>query len=121
MKRDMDLIRKILLEIEKHSNDTDLTKFDNIEQEGYSDSEIYYHVELLREADLIDVDFLVGGPFIINRLTWKGHEFLDTSRHNTIWEKAKKQVLNKTGNLSFEILKQVLIRLTIGQIFPQNK
>jgi len=61
MKRDMDLIRKILLSIEDHEEDTDLTEFNNLEKEGHSKSEIYYHIELLNEAGLIDATFLMGG------------------------------------------------------------
>jgi hypothetical protein len=40
-----------------------------------------------------------------------GHEFLDASREPSRWEKAKSVVLEKTGGLSLEALKQVLFQL----------
>jgi hypothetical protein len=45
------------------------------------------------------------------RLTWPGHEFLDAARKPSHWQKAKTIVMEKSGGLSFEMLKQVLFQM----------
>lgn len=80
MKRNMDLIRLILLEIEKGPYDGSWL---DINIDGYTDNDISYHVILLAEAGLIeaqDNSTLDGLSWQPKRLTWQGHEFLDASR-----------------------------------------
>jgi hypothetical protein len=113
MKRDMDLARRILLDLEE-SPDADGAGGMGIEIEGRTEQEISYHVALLHEAGLLHAidgsadDEICWMPV---RLTWDGHEFLDASREPGRWEKAKRTVLEKTGGLSFEAIKQVLFQL----------
>lgn len=107
MKRDMDLIREILLRLEQHYLD---------EIEGHSAKEIAYHVSLLEGAGLVTQDiysnlFLNDSMLEGIRITWAGHEFLDASRSVSIWEKAKNIAIEKTGALSFEVLKAILVQL----------
>jgi hypothetical protein len=52
----------------------------------------------------------------INGLTWAGHEFLEASRDDSRWNKAKKIISEKTGSFSFEILKSILMDLMKGAI-----
>lgn len=111
MKRDMDLIRKILLAIEAHAEPYSWEV--PIEIEGYSDKEVSYHIKLLLEAGLIEARGLKGTGVItwaINGLTWAGHEFLEASRDDSRWGKVKRLVIEKTGSLSFEVLKTGLIQ-----------
>ena len=51
MKRDMDLCRTILFEVEKFPFRTDWI---NLKIDGYSKAEIAYHVMILNQAGLID-------------------------------------------------------------------
>jgi len=65
----------------------------------------------------------MGGPSCLPiRLTWRGHEFLDTSRSDSLWDKAKSTVLNKTGGLAFDVLfsglKELATRLALGALDP---
>lgn len=108
MKRDMDLIRQVLLEMEKQSFEDSGTflKFD-----GYSDEEVSYQVMLLDEAGLIQAQNLSGGSDLVwvpMRLTWQGHEFLDAARDDTRWNKAK-DAMAKAGGFVFEVAKSLLI------------
>lgn len=108
MKRDMDIIREILLQLEKHNY------IDQIEV--HSAKEIAYHVSLLEGAGLVTQDtycnlFLNDSMLDGIRITWAGHEFLDSSRNASVWEKAKNITIEKTGALSFEVLKAVLVQL----------
>ena len=49
------------------------------------------------------------GPhdFFANRLTWKGHEFLDTIRSDTIWQKTKKVFAKEGISMSFDLVESV--------------
>lgn len=114
MKRDMDLIREILLLIEANTNDRislDLPNYDN--------HEIGLHIELMIERSLIEGTAIPAGSggsrtilyWDIIRITWEGYDFLYISRNETIWQKAKKIFLEKTGGLTFDIFKQCLLNL----------
>lgn len=112
MKRNMDLARAILLAVEESDS---VVGFLRLEIAGASDAEVSYHVMLLHEAGLIeahDASGMNSHQWFAERLTWAGHEFLDASRDETIWNKAKKLIQDKGGSLTFEVLKEVLINLT---------
>lgn len=108
MKRDMDLIREILLRLEQNNY---LNEID-----GYSTRELAYHVSLLEDAGLVTQE-IYSNLFINDsmldgiRITWAGQEFLDSSRNVSIWEKAKNIAMEKTGAITFEVLKTVLVQL----------
>lgn len=111
MKRDMDLARSIMLALEESSGERGWV---NIQIAGHTPAEISYHVMLLQEAGLIkalDASSFSGHDWKPERLTWEGHEFLESSRNEGIWNKAKKIVVEKAGGITFEVLKQVLIKL----------
>ena len=79
MKRDLDLIRHILLEIEKEPYTGDILQLDI---EGYTPEQINYHILLLADAGLIEVmeaSYLGRRAFAPIRLTWEGHEFLEAT------------------------------------------
>jgi len=111
MKRDMDLVRKILLELE--DTPYELGGFD-LELEGYSPDQISYHVMLLNEAGLIeanDLSNLSRTEWRPKRLTWAGHEFIEASRDESRWEKAKNIMKEKGSGMVFDVLRSVLIQL----------
>jgi hypothetical protein len=67
---------------------------------------------LAHEAGFIDARFLPGSTdFHVLRLTYDGHEFLDAARSDTLWNKAKENVITKTGTLTLEGLKIALSTL----------
>jgi hypothetical protein len=117
MKRDMDLARAILFEVEKLAYDG---APHNISISGHDDHEVAYHVLILGEAGLLETSKAVRpmGSFCApKRLTWEGHEFLDAARDDTMWAKAKQNATKNAGTLSFEALKialGVLIKHAIG-------
>ena len=114
MKRDMELIRELMLEVE--SQDSDF-KYDTLQSKGYTETQLDYHLELLIEEKLIDgeVHPLMGtrSPIItIEKLSWKGHEFLDNARNESVWKDTMKQVKEKGGGISIALLTQLLISVT---------
>ena len=74
-------------------------------------------VQLLHEAGLLDAHDLSNSKdklvWLPSRLTYAGHEFLDAARKDTLWQKAKAITLEKSGGLSFEALKAVLLKLAV--------
>jgi hypothetical protein len=109
----MDLVREILLVAENASGIIELSK---IVSENHSQEEIAYHFQLLIDAGFAQGQALKNGAGlpvdgVIQNLTWKGQEFLDLCRKDTIWEKAKKNALDVTGSLGFEVLKTCLIKV----------
>jgi len=117
MKRDFDLIRLILLEIEKTPAEKagDLIP---IKLEGFTSPEISYHVGLLEQAGLVKAfNFAADdlSEWIPSGLTWEGHEFLDAARDSKIWDKAKALVLQATGVATIESFK-IAFKILIDQL-----
>ncbi len=109
MKRDMDLIRTLLLLAEEECGTKPLTRF-NIE--GHEDSEIFYHIELLTQAGLVDGEASHNlnrnySSGWIKSVTWEGHEYLDAIRDPTIWEKTKTQLGDSIGAVGLPIVLEV--------------
>ena len=111
MKRDMELVRRVLLEIEQSTNVDDWI---DLGIEGYSPEEISYHVKILAEAGLLEAQDLTTNDefeWKPKSLTWKGHEFLDAARNETVWKKTTDLVKDKGGSIPFEVLKDLLIKV----------
>lgn len=109
MRRDMDLVRQLLLKlegIEKGPHDV-LHIGGNSEEvavDGRTSDEIYFHLTKIEEAGFLE---RVGGGAMtavtFRALSWKGQEFLDTIRDDSIWTKTKE----KAGSASFDVLAAV--------------
>ena len=105
MKREMDLIRLLLIQVESGEKPEAMS--------DYTEEQILYHCELAIEAGLLDGKVLRGGPggvvsARLRKLTWEGHEFLDAARSETIWNQAKETVKKTGGSWTMEGLKLVL-------------
>lgn len=117
MKRDMDLIRKILLAIEESPTGYAPSP---LVIPPYSEQEIGFNALLAIEHGLVtgeDVTGLGGTPEGIPfRLTAAGFDFLDAARDDTRWNTAKATVAEKAGSVSLGVLTEILKRLTAGQL-----
>jgi len=119
MKRDFQLIRKLLLEIESHSNG--LNPIELIDTKNYTNEQIQYHLVLLHEAGLIvahDVTDRTGLDLIPIRLTWEGHEFLDDARNDTIWNKTLHDIGEVTESIALPLLRELLTAAIRAQFLP---
>lgn len=119
MKRDMDLIRRIALEVADMDFGYALT---SLEDEGVDAAKFGIHVIWMAEAGLIKAaiqEFQSGEPpkVQVSRLTWAGCEFVDAIRSDTLWNKAKQSVLKPGMSFSFDVLKEWL-KAEIAQGFP---
>ena len=107
MKRDFDLVRKILLEIE--AAPIEVTNFSFNTLEGYDDMAVVNeHIDLLIDAGLVKGAVMRGLSGIvavsIQGLTWKGYDFIDAAKDDSIWTKAKETVLKPTVAITFGLL-----------------
>jgi len=110
MTRDIELIRKILLEAEKKET---LSGWITPSFDGYTDEVISYHICLLMQAEFvegIDLRTQTSYEYGVKNLTWRGHEFMDASRNESIWRKAKKFLGPKITTVSIELIKDVLLK-----------
>jgi hypothetical protein len=111
MKRDMDLIRKILLLFEE--TETDRISMKKITLSEYSKEKIFFHVEIMKEAGLLhhSVTRFTGqngrswGTSIEHGLrpTMLGYDFLDAVRDPEMWKKTKEGAL-QAGGWTFDLL-----------------
>ncbi len=112
MQRDMDLARLILLEIARRA---DTNSPQEIVIDGHSRRKISVHIMLLAKGGLIEAeDMSTRGilDWIPTRPTDAGFEFLDTSSDEDVWKTAKSMIVEMGGSFSFDILRQLLVKLT---------
>lgn len=108
MKRDMDLIRALLIAVEG-ATEPDLSK--------WSEEEQLYHSVLLIESKLVHGFTAEGGdgsPVAAKmlRLTWEGHEFLDAARDETVWKKVRDKLEAVGTNVALPVLTSLLTDYT---------
>ena len=109
MKRDLNLVREILLWA---SNQKDAKIHANPEIDGYSEEQIYYHIHIMAQAGLVfsweSTEISKNPQVMLVSITWAGHDFLDATRDDALWKRAIK-ILNKEGvSFTFEIVKDWL-------------
>lgn len=129
MKRDLDLVREILMWIEEQPEGRNVNtwKFD---LPGRTAKEIGYHAYLMHQAGLIiayevtpmESDTPIWLP---SMLTWHGHEFIAAARDNTIWQQAKRKMMVSGAGIAFSLISDLLKdeakrRLGIGVTSSSN-
>lgn len=124
MKRNEDLLREILLLIEQYPFDEgddwvniwkDIRAHENKKISKCSNKEISYHIMLLDEAGLIIGVEISKNVWMPVRLTWAGHEFLNSARDEKRWKKVKSSMAS-IGGFVFDIAKPLLIELAKGEL-----
>jgi len=113
MKRDMSLVREILLQVEARPNVTDWSP---VEIDGRSQEEISYHVKMLHDEGLLEaLDMRAYGPdgFRYNPkfLTVRGHDFLDSVRSPSVWRKVQRQLAIVGRSVSLEIVMAIATKV----------
>ncbi|QRN79485.1 MAG: DUF2513 domain-containing protein, partial [Nocardiopsis sp. BM-2018] len=108
MKRDNDLIRALLLEMEAKGD----FRFDPIE--GTPEEDIdkrIYHLKLLGDAGYV----APVGKYSY-RLTNHAHDFIEAMRDEGIWNRTKDAVAKSGGNATLDIIKQIAVGFLKKQI-----
>lgn len=104
MKRDLDLIRNIMIYLEgnlqpgKEINAADLPFYNQNDDEDYQ--VMSEHIKLIIENGYIEV---IKTPirgfslFHITRITTQGHDFLDALRNEKVWNQVKEKTILASG------------------------
>ena len=109
MKRDMELIRMVMLEAEKSEDPYELI---DPKIEGHNELEISYHIALLDDAGLLhgrDRSAIGVFRWSAGPLTWAGHEFVDAVRDESVWKEALAITAESSNGTVFELLKKALM------------
>lgn len=117
MKRDMDVVRRILLEIEETgtcNTDTVNLKFLNGEQPTPEEIREHaitdYHYLLLVDAGFIRT---LENKYWVKGLSWEAHDFLDAVREETRWDRVKQHFVDQGKDVSsmpLQVVKDVAMR-----------
>jgi hypothetical protein len=117
MKRDLDLVREILLACEAEEHGFAPIQFDKLMEKGYAEELIGFHCLLIGDAGLAVIEDLTNSGdespnAAILYLTWAGYEFLEAARDDARWFKAK-SIIATAKAATFEVAKNVLTQLAL--------
>lgn len=117
MKRDLDLARQLLLDIENRGTDCSvsvLRSAADFDRNETSDERIRYHLRLLIDAGLLkEIDRTSSGIPCV-RLTHEGHELLELARPESNWREAKYACQERIGGLSLRVIHNILLHWAIA-------
>jgi len=105
MKRDLDLIREVLLAIEDFEPET-LSSLQGVSPRDFSGTlpQNLHHITILIDAGYIDkVTEDLEPTFVVRGMTMTGHDFLDAIRDKTVWEHTKTR-LGQAGGWTLDIV-----------------
>ena len=121
MRRDMDLVRHIMLEVEAAPGRLELGE---LACDEWPFPLVAYHVEMLAAHGLLDAKvthFSSGPRGTVKALTWDGHDFLDAIRDERVWRKTKDKIVETVGSVTLGTFKKVaelialeMVRASIG-------
>jgi hypothetical protein len=109
MKRNWETVRELLAKVEACTLPVDTVTLGDFPDDRAA--EISYHIALLMEAGLVEGSMLQTiGPevndFIAARLSWEGHELIDSIRSDTVWERTKKRFRDAGVEMSIDLVKE---------------
>lgn len=110
MKRDMELIRKIMFKIESDYTGESLR---SPEIEGYDKVTVAEHCRLMYEYGLLDEYKSIGADnapvilFFVGNLTWAGYDFLEKIRQDTVWNRTKDVIAQKGLPMVLDVVKDI--------------
>lgn len=119
MKRDMDLIRNLLIKVEEvYEPGAGSINFSKIRIDGYDDKVIAEHLLLMKEAGLIRninaKQYVTGSTMLsIGNLTNEGYDTLEKFRNDTVWNKTKEIARDKGSYVGY-IFSQVASTVIAG-------
>ncbi len=118
MKRDMELVRAILMAVAELPPGRPL-----LGMEGVSREEFAAHAQWLDEAGLVESALQGSGrrpptSAAIWRLTWSGCDAVDAMRDESLWKQAVDTVIRPSASWTFGILLEWLKHRVLEQLGP---
>ncbi len=113
MKRDIDLARGLLLDIEARGADCSVSVL-RTDANHDAEERVRYHLRLLVDAGYLkEVDRTASGVPCL-RLTDAGHELIELVRVESRWRQAKWACQERTGGLSLTVVRGILLEWALG-------
>jgi hypothetical protein len=112
MKRDEDLARQLLLDIENRGADCSVGVLRTGPNHDAEDR-VRYHLRLLIDAGWLKELDRTGGGVPCVRLTHAGHEMIELARSEARWREAKWICQDRTGGLSLAVIRSILLRWSV--------
>src|SRR2546422_477481 len=103
MARDMELIRELMLRLERGERGV---------PSGKTQEEVAYHIELLIDAGFLKGSVVrravrghkVPSGYFVQDITWKGHDFIASIRDDSVWKRAKDHFLQKGAACTVDLI-----------------
>lgn len=118
MRRDLDLVRSILIYVENADSEVDAS---SMATERWSIELVAYHVRLIAHHGLIDVSHDIRDmnsstiELTVAGITWDGRDYLDSIREPKVWERVKKILADTVGSTTLDVVRQTgsMVALTM--------
>ena len=111
MKRDADLYRRLLLDIEESKGPLN----QNHHVEGFTQEQVAYHLAQIIEGKLAEgpdprypstgVNPQIPLSVVAKRLTPAGHDFIDNLRDETVWKTVKSRMGKAGPTVALEVIR----------------
>ena len=114
MRRDMELIRELLLVLEEAAQPVT----DEVAIEGHSRGEVAYHLTLIIEAgyaqgrvmhDHSGANTTVPRAVVVLRLTNQGHDLIESIRDVSVWSKVRTKLATVGGGATLDTIKLIAV------------
>lgn len=122
MKRDLDLVRAILITAENSDEPIGEDILLSIEPDA---KKMAYHLELMQAHGLINVTVKYDGlnktPYMLklHSVTWEGYDYLDAIRSARVWDEAKASMMGAIGEVSLSLAKETSL-MVARQLIQQQ-
>lgn len=111
MKRDLNLLRNMMLRIEELDSTKHKITINSFLDLCDNPAKISLHIELLIDSYFIEASEPIYcrtiKDFLIYRLTSNGYDYLDAVREPSIWQKTTNKLLEVGGTATLDVVKDV--------------
>lgn len=113
MRRDMDLVRRVLMECADSDRPLDAHA---LADAAHPFEVVAYHVDIMTQAGLVEsvIKRDWGGAYVVAEvgpLTWAGCDFIDAVRSEEVWSRVKLAIGKTVGTVAFDTAKALAVRV----------
>lgn len=118
MKRDLDLLRKLLLAVESKP-DLRAKHFTAADVDSTDELALIYHGLLAIDAGLIEGERILTNTsdrLWVKRLTPAGHDLIDNIRSDSVWRAVLRRLSEVGGGASLDVVKSLAVAAISGAL-----
>ena len=121
MKRNLELIRHILLTFEEQHNGKNKIVNADFYSDDYTPEEVSYHLTLLYDDSYIKATPIrMAGTHLDcysdHSITMEGHDYLDSVRDKKVWDATKKKIGDQLTSAPLDIVKTVASKVILTML-----